>query len=131
MRFPRWKIVLFSALFAIAFGRFLSDYATVAFWPSGTVTEGNFRGIHIGDSRADLFGLTHDNESRMKLIGYGASDGKACWVGFEDPDCGPISLAREYYLVRAGWFEEHVTVFIPDDEVGSIEYRRQLIYLDP
>jgi hypothetical protein len=131
MRFPRWGVIVLSVLGAISLGQFLRDVTIVSFYGSGQVTEGSFRGIRIGDNRTAIFRATYSNESRLKLTSYSKDGGAACVVAYQGPNCGQISDADQYFLVRADWYEEWVTVNVTDAKITSINYRRQFIYLDP
>lgn len=130
MRLRHWGVIALSILGAVSLGQFLRDVATVSFWRSGTVTEGRFRGLSIGGSSLQVFRVTSDNENSLKLSGYNKDGGAVCYVGYAESRCGPIGEADQYYLVRSGWYEEWVTVNVVDDQIASIEYRRQFIYLD-
>lgn len=101
-------------------------------WPlidnHGIVEEGSYRGLKIGETRAEVITRLHDRTTRLKFHAYYIDKEvyflppwKEDWESLP-----PLSESEKWAVSYASFLGEHVVLTFTDDRLRVIEYARGL-----
>ena len=94
----------------------------------GLVTDGEFREIRIGASKADVAGIVtgmgNSPRSLLRLSGYADEDAKYCPLVFNHCSLKNVNESNRWYLSYPGFHNERLEVSFSDDRVVAIRYSR-------
>jgi hypothetical protein len=95
--------------------------------PAGVITKGTYRGLKIGDSKANTISTFYSPFKRVSLVGYeilGGTDRQRYVVPTLETPAQPLALADRWYLRFPGIHKETITLEFETDRIISITYRR-------
>lgn len=123
--------MLKKAVFLIALG--IVGWNAYEFaWPlidtHGVVENGSYRGLKIGETRAEVLSDLSSWTSRLKFDAY-VVDGETYFLPSLNPNADtfpPFSASNKWWVLHPGFKRELITLEFTNDRLHTIEYSRGL-----